>query len=180
MTQVTKTTGKVKKTAVLSNLKDSLGRAKAVILADYTGLTHKQLEDVRKNVKKVEGEFMVAKNSILKKALTEDGKTIDETHLTGATATLFAYGDEVAPLAALVKFFKDVSRGKVKAGLLGSKTMNADEVMTLSKLPSRDVLLGKLVGQIQAPLYGLHNALSWNIRKLVWTLSAVKDKKPAA
>jgi large subunit ribosomal protein L10 len=175
--QVTKKTGKGKKTELLSALKDSLSKAKTIILADYTGLTHKQLEEVRRLIKKAEGELTVTKNSLLKKALDASKKVIDETHLQGATATLFAFGDEVAPLKALVKFFKDTTRGRVKAGLLGDKMLTEEEVNRLSTLPGRGQLLSKLVDQLQAPISGLHNALSWNIRTLVWTLDAVKSKK---
>ena len=97
--------------------------------------------------------------------------------MQGATATLFAYADEVAPLKALIKFFKDATHGTVRAGLLGATQLNATEIERLSTLPAREQLLAQLVGQLQGPLYGLHNALSWNIRKLVWTLGAVKSKK---
>jgi len=76
-----------------------------------------------------------------------------------------------------VKFFKDATHGTVRAGLLGATQLNATEIERLSTLPAREQLLAQLVGQLQGPLYGLHNALSWNIRKLVWTLGAVKSKK---
>ena len=78
----------------------------------------------------------------------------------------------------LVTFFKNAGAGQVKVGLLGEKEITTTEVVHLATLPSRDILLTQLVGLLQAPLYGLHNALSWNIRQLVWTLEAVKGKKP--
>lgn len=175
--QVTKKFGKVKKVEQLTKLTNSLTKAKTIVLADYTGLTHKQLEEVRKLVKKADGELAVTKNSLLKKALSESKKTIAEEYLNGATATLFAYVDEVAPLTALVKFFKDATKGHVKAGLLGTTAMNALEVEKLSALPGRTVLLSRLVGQLQGPLYGLHNALTWNIRQFVYALNSIKEAK---
>ncbi len=177
MAQVTKKFGKTKKETLLTELKENLTRAKAVVLADYTGLTHKQLEEIRRLIKKAEAKLTVTKNSLLKKALTETHKIIAEADLTGATLTLFAYADEILPIKTLVKFFKDTTKGRVKAGLLGNQTMTASEVEKLSTLPSRQLLLANLVRGLQAPITGLHNALSWNIRQLVWTLDAVKSNK---
>lgn len=167
----------IKKIDTVKDLITKLEKAKALVITDYTGLTHKQLEQLRHNLKKANSELTITKNTLLKRALHQVKKTVSETHLQGATATLFAYADEVAPLKELFKFFKDVSRGTVRAGLLGQAEMTAQEVEKLSTLPSRQQLLANLVGQLQAPIYGLHNALSWNIRKLVWTLEGVKAKK---
>lgn len=166
-----------KKIDTVKELTDRLTRAKTLVLADPAGLKHKQLEDLRKKLKMVEGEFTVAKNSLLKRALLEAKKTISEANLTGATATLFAYADEVAPLKELINFFKTAAAGKIKSGLFWNKEMAAAEIERLAALPTHDQLLSQLVGQLQAPLYGLHNALSWNLRKLVWSLEAVKKTK---
>ncbi len=168
---------KQKNIDLVKDLTDKLNKAKAVVLADYTKLTHKQLEQVRTAVKKAEGELVVVKNTLLKKALADAQKTIDSSYLQGATVTLFAYADEAGPIKALTKFFKDFTVGQVKTGLLGTKELSQSQINQLASLPTRDVLLAKLVGQLQSPLYGLHNALSWNLRKLVWTLEAVRNKK---
>ena len=166
-----------KKIDQVKELTTKLEKAKDLVLTDYTGLTHKQLEELRRALKKTQAELTIPKNTLLKRALTEVKKSISDTHLQGATATLFAYADEVAPLKALIKFFKDATHGTVRAGLLGTNELNAAEIERLSTLPSREQLLSQLVGQLEAPLYGLHNALSWNIRKLVWTLDGIKNTK---
>lgn len=166
-----------KKIDVVKELTDKLNRTKAFFVAEYEGLTHKQLEEVRKKLKKVEGELAVVKNNLLKRALKESKKTVDESVFNGPSASLFAYKDEIAPLKELVTFFKTATKGKVKFGLMGNDPVAESDIERLSSLPTRNVLLSKLVGQLQAPVQGLHNALSWNIRKLVWTLDAVKSKK---
>lgn len=178
--QAQKHFGKERKQNQVAQLSERLTRAKAVYLADPAGLKHKQLEELRKTLKKLTGEFSVAKNSIFKRAFADVKKTVAETYLTGATAALFAYADEVAPLKEFVKFLKNAAAGKIKVGLLGNQELTDKEVERLSTLPSREMLLAKLVGQLQSPIYGLHNALSWNMRKLVWTLDAVKGKKSDA
>lgn len=165
-----------KKINTVTELTEKVNRAKAIVLADYRGLKHKQLEELRKLLKKSDSEIAITKNRLLKKALGEEAKKIDK-ELNDATATLFAYGDEVAPLKELLKFFKATGIGKTKGGLLGKTALTTADVTRLSLLPSRDMLLAKLVGQLNAPIQGLHHALSWNINKLVWALSAIKNKK---
>src|SRR3989344_7755948 len=99
-----------KKIDTVTELTDKLSRAKAFVLADYRGLKHKQLEELRKSLKKVEGEFVVAKNRLFKRALGERAKELDSI-LQETTATLFSYADEIAPLKELFKFFKEASAG---------------------------------------------------------------------
>ena len=147
-----------------------------MVLADYRGLKHKQLEELRRNLKKTDGEFMVAKNRLILRALGDKAESMKDK-LTDTTAVLFAYADEVAPLKELLKFFKTVGLGKTKAGLLGAQVLSDEALSRLASLPSRDVLLGNLVRQLNAPIQGLHYALQWNMNKLVWALDAVKTKK---
>lgn len=165
-----------KKIDTVTGLTDKISRAKAIFFADYRGLKHKQLQDLRKSLKKTQSEFVVTKNRLLKRALGDKVKEF-ETELQDTTATIFAYADEVAPLRDLLKFFKVAGFGKTKAGLLGMQVLSDKEVTRLASLPTRDVLLGKLVSQLNHPIQGLHYALSWNINKIVWALEAVKNKK---
>ncbi len=166
-----------KKTDIVNALTNKLKDAKSIVFADYSKLTHKQLEELRKKLKTVEGQFVVAKNTFLKRALTTLNKTVEEAHITGATAALLAYADEIAPIKELIKFFKTASAGVVKGGFLGESKLTIADVEKLATLPTRHQLYSKLVGQLQAPIYGLHHSLSWNLRTLVWSLEAVKNKK---
>lgn len=165
-----------KKIDTVNALTDKLSRAKVVVLADYRGLKHKQLEELRKNLKKSEGEFVVAKNRLILRALGEKAESFKDS-LKESTAVLFAYADEIAPLKETLKFFKSAGVGKAKAGFMGASVLNDADVTKLASLPARDVLLGQLVRQLNAPIQGFHYALNWNINKLVWALNAVKEKK---
>lgn len=165
-----------RKIDTVTELTEKVGRAKAMVVTDYRGLKHKQLEELHKLLKKSEGEYVVAKNRLLLRALGSLGEGIKES-LHETTAVLFAYADEVAPLKEVVKFFKAAGAGKLKAGLLGTQVLSDAEVTRLSTLPNREVLLAKLVGQLNAPIQGLHYSLSWNLNKLVWALNAVKGTK---
>lgn len=164
-----------KKIDTVAELTDKLAKAKAFVLADYRGLKHKQLEELRKLLKKTEGEFVVAKNRLFKRALGDKAKEL-ESHLHETTALLFSYADEVSPLKELLKFFKVAGFGKAKAGVFGGQLFGEADVARLSTIPTRQTLLGQLAGQLNAPIQGLHRALSWNMMKFVWALHAVNEK----
>jgi large subunit ribosomal protein L10 len=127
-------------------------------------------------LKKDNGELIVAKNRFVKRALGDKAAGV-ETALTESTAVLFSYADEVAPLKTLLKYFKTAGIGKTKAGIMGNAVMNEAELIKLASLPSREILLGSLVRQLNAPVQGLHHALQWNINKFVWALNSIKAKK---
>lgn len=165
-----------KKIETVAKMTDKVGKARSIIFAEYGGIKHKQLETLRKELKKVDAEFMVTKNTLIARALGDNAPKVKDT-LKSNTASLFSYKDEVAGLKVLLKFFKDANMGKTKGGLIGNTAMTDADVTRLSKLPGREVVLGQLVGQLKAPISGLHYALSWNLNKLVWALNAVKAKK---
>lgn len=170
------TKGTPKKVETVAALADKIGKTKSIILTEYQGIKHKQLEELRRALRKVDGEFVVAKNRLFKKALGDQAASLEE-QLEQPNAFLFAYKDEVSPLKEMLKMFKALGIGKVKGGMLGAKVLTDTEVMTLSTVESKEVLLGKLVRQLNAPVQGLHRALQWNLNTLVWVLNAVKDKK---
>ena len=165
-----------KKVETVTELTEKVKKAKSIVFAEYTGIKHKQLEELRRSLKKVNAEFVVTKNRLIMRALGDNGEKAKEI-LNGDTATVLSYNDEVSGVKELNKFFKAMNLGKTKGGMLGSTVMTDKEVTYLSQLPSREVLLGKLAGQLNAPVTGLHRALSWNINKLVWVLNGVKEKK---
>ena len=165
-----------RKIDAVASLTSKLSRAKSVVIADYRGLKHKQLEELRKALKKVEAEFTIAKNRLFKRALGEKAEEFADS-LSQTTAILFSYGDEVAPIRELLKFFKTAGAGNAKAGLLGENPLSEADVTNLSTLPPRDMLLGNLARGLNAPIQGLHYALQWNLRKLVYAFDAMKSKK---
>lgn len=164
----------LKKIEQVKKLKDKIKKAKSMVFVDYRGLTHKQLEEIRSNLLKVKGELKVNKNTLLKIAL--QGRS-DFEQLTGPTAVLFAYEDEISPLSELASFIKKYKLPKIKLGLFGEKVYSESEVERLSHLPGKMVLLSQLVGGIKSPLSSLVYALNGNLQKLVLVLSEVKNKK---
>lgn len=173
-----------RKEAIVAQLAQKVKKAQSLVFANYQGLTHAQLEQLKKALKAVNAELVVTKNTLLKRAL-DQGKS-EKVVLTGPTATLFAYGDSIAPLKELAKTIKKLklpaspSGGQggpaIKFGIIDGRMLAENDVIRLSTLPTRDVLLAQLVGQMQSPLYGLHRALSWNMQKLLMTLKAIEGR----
>ncbi|KKR01281.1 MAG: 50S ribosomal protein L10 [Microgenomates group bacterium GW2011_GWB1_40_9] len=165
-----------KKIETVQEMTDNIKKAKSIVFVDYVGLKHKQLEDLRKKLRVVGAEFMVTKNKLLERAFGTKADSVKPL-LKNATGTLFNFDDEVTGIKELLAFFKKAAVGKAKAGILGETLLTEADVTRLSKIPPKQQLLGQLAGQLMAPIQGLHHALSWNMNKLVWALTSIKDQK---
>lgn len=173
-----------RKEKIVAQLSDKVARAKALVFANYQGMTHKQLEELKKALAKVDAELTVTKNTLLKLALKEKARdtrgtldTSDTFTFEAPTATLFAYSDAILPLKQLAKTIKSLKLPVIKFGILEGKVLSDVEVLKLSTLPSREVLIAQLVGGLKSPIFGLHRALNWNRQKLVLTLNAIENSK---
>jgi len=185
MAHVTK--NRQKKVDTVGVLAGKIEKTKILFLADYQGLTHKQLEELRKHLKKAEGEILIAKNRLLKIAIKETKnaafsaqETVEhlEKMLEKPTAAIMAYGDEIAPIKALADFIKATQLPRIKAGMFGGKPATDKDFKTLASLPTREVLLATLAARLLGPISGLHYAMRWNLQSLVTALDNVKNKKP--
>lgn len=171
-----KAKSRIKNEETVASLKDKMSRANAVVLTDQSGLSVSLASELKKKLKTVDAESVVAKNTLIKIASKELGIEFPEESLNGPTAALFAYNDEVAPLKELAAFAKTNEKPTVKAGLLGSTILSVDRVAQLAKLPTKDALRGKVVGALYSPLYGIVGVLNGNIRNLVSVLSQASQK----
>lgn len=161
-------------------LKDKLGKSKAYFLTDYRGISHQQLEKLRKGLKKVQAEYVVAKNTFLKRALEKSDKKPSEQFekaFNEPTAVLFVYEDAIEAIKVLAKFIKDVQLPKIKIGLFENEETTEDGFKKLATLPSREILLATLLSRMQSPISNLQYALNWNLQKLVIALDNIKKSK---
>lgn len=172
---------KQKKIDLVKEYKEKVDRSNGLVFADYQGLTHQQLERLKRALKKIDGEFIITKNTLILRAL--EGKNItddDKIYFNKPTATLFMYGDVVEPLKELAKVVKELNLPNIKFGIIEGNSVPAHDVIKLSTLPPMDVLRSQLLGQMMSPVQGFHRALRWNLQSLVMTLNAVAQKKQAA
>lgn len=165
---------KAKNIAVVAGLSKKLGRAKSLVLTDYRSLTHKQLEDLHKALKKVEAEYVVVKNSLLRIASASTAYSLLPTNLIGPSAILLSYADEIAPLKELYKTIKTLSLPKIKLGFINGIVYNELEIDRIAKLPTKEVLRTQLVSQLNGPIYGFVFCLNYNLQKLVYILGQIK------
>lgn len=169
---------KVQKQDTVAKLTDNFSKAKSVVFTDYKGMTMGQLSDLRGKLRNESAEFSVTKNNLVKIAAKNSNLPIsDDVVFDGPTATLFAYGDEINPIKALVKALKENQVGKVKGGLLNGEYLNAASVDKLAALPSKDELRAKVVGALGGPLYGIVGVLNANLRNLVYALDQIRISK---
>jgi large subunit ribosomal protein L10 len=166
-----------KKEGIVSELSQKVEKAKSIIFTNYQGLTHQQLERIKKAAKKFEAEYVTTKNTLLKKALGD--KIEEKEKFNQPTATLFIYNDITGPLKELAKVIKELSLPKIKFGIFEGKIITEQEIIKIAALPSLLILRAQVLGQMKAPISGLHRALSWNIQKFVLTLKAIEGKKQA-
>lgn len=165
-----------KKKAV-DGLKEKIGSATILVLSDYRGISVKAITELRKKLHTEESEYKIVKNTLLRRAAEAAGYQDLNEHLSGTTAVLLGYGDPVAPLKSLVDFFKESEKGEIRAGIFEKNIIDGKSLDEIAKLPPKEVLLSKVVGGFQAPIYGFVNVLQGTIRKLVYALNAVKEKK---
>ena len=165
------------KSKVVESLKENISRSKLVVLTDYLGFSVKEMTDLRRKLRAENSEVRVIKNTLVQRAVKESGLGELAGHLKGPTAVILGYKDTVTPLKVLVKFIKDAEKGTIRIGVVDNKVFSQGDLTAISKLPSREVLLAKVVGSLQSPITGLVNVLQGPIRKLVYTLNAVKDKQ---
>lgn len=168
---------RIQKQEKVTELTEKLARAKSVVLADYQGLTMAQLTELRGRLESLGAEFQVTKNNLLSLALKESGLKSSNSEITGPTATLFGFEDEISPIKVLVKTLKEFEKGRVFDGFLEKQELSEAEVVRLAELPSKDELCAKVVGSLGAPLYGIVRVLQANIRNLVYVLEAYRGRQ---
>jgi large subunit ribosomal protein L10 len=158
----------------VEELKDKMRRSSLLVITDYLGFSVKDITDLRKKLHPQEAEFRVIKNTLAERAAGAAGFPQFKEHLKGSTAILFGYRDAISPLKILLQQIKEAEKGSIRAGVVEGNFLAGSEMIAISKLPSRTVLLSQVVRGLQAPLYGLVNVLQGPIRKLVYALSAIK------
>jgi large subunit ribosomal protein L10 len=154
-------------------------KANAAVLAEFRGLTVASLTELRKSLKKVNAEFRIVKNRVAKKAVlgkAESAKSLAD-NLKGPIGIAFLYGDAAAGAKALSDFEKGNELFKITAGVMDAKKISALEVRAIASLPSKEVLLGQIVGLLVSPHRGILGVLNGVPRNLVQVINQIKEKK---
>ena len=171
---------KAQKGEILKKLEENFAKAKAVYFAQNKGLEVKKVTALRKKLHKEGAELMVAKKTLMKIAAKKNNlPDLSDEMMEGAVAAAFGFGDLVSPAKVLYDFSKENENLQLLGALLEGKLLSKAEAKQLATLPSRKELLAKLVGSMKSPVTGLHGVLAGVLRKFVYGMKAVHDKKAA-
>lgn len=168
------------KEQLVEAIKDRFAGSQAVLLADYRGLSVKELEQLRGKLREVGAELTVYKNSLTEIAMRELALPSMTDYLAGPTAFVFAEEDPVGPAKALTAFAKEHKALELKGGLVENQVVDADGVKAIATLPSREELIAKLLGTMVNPLVGFARVLNGPVEAFARTVQAVADQKAAA
>ena len=168
------------KEQTVSDLTTAFKSSKLAVLTDYRGLNVPAISELRSNLREVGISYTVAKNTLVKIALAAAEKNVDDTSVFAGPVGI-AFGEDEVEAARIVYEFSKTNGALEILGAIDEdgKVLSKEEVMALALLPSREQLLGQVVGTIAAPLSGLVRVLNGNVTGLVYALSAIAEKKTA-
>lgn len=148
------------KKALVEEIKEKIKKAKSLTFVDYRGLTVEEDTKMRAAFRNAGADYKVYKNRLVLRALEECGITGLDKVLEGTSAVAFGFADEVAPNKIVVDTMEDTQKLQIKGGVLNGKIIDANMVKTLASIPSKEVLLAKLLFLLQSPVRGLAVALN--------------------
>ncbi|HBK34300.1 TPA: 50S ribosomal protein L10 [Candidatus Uhrbacteria bacterium] len=165
------------KQQMIDDLAGKFGKMKSAVFTAVSGYTMEDADALRRKGRDQGVELMVTKKTLLLRALKDVGIEVDEHILEGSILTAVGLRDEVAPAKLIHEFFKDRESVRMVGGILEGKSVDASSVIQLAKLPSKQELLAKVVGSLNAPVSGFVRVLSGNLRGFLYALQAIKDQK---
>ena len=154
------------KQAVISEIREKIEKSTSLVLVDYRGLTVEQVTELRNKYREAGVQYKVYKNTMMKFAFKELGFDEFEQYLEGPSAVAFSGDDVIAAARITNEFAKSNDKLVIKAGVLEGKVLNSDEVKAVANIPSREVLIAKLLGSFKAP-----------VSNFVYLLDALRKKK---
>jgi ribosomal protein L10 len=169
------------KESSVSDLSERLNRASVAYLTDFTGLDVKSMTTLRRTLKESGAEYVVVKNRLAKRALSDTGLPDISDSFTGPTGLVLGYDDVVTPAKVLSDFAK-AHRDKpvFKLGVLEQKVLQPEQIDRIAKLPPREQLLAELAGALQAPIAALAGVLEAKLQEMAGLLDALKEKRGQA
>jgi large subunit ribosomal protein L10 len=168
---------KAQKAESIEAITERLKRSSTAVLADYRGMTVAQMQELRNRLRADGVEMLVVKNTLARRAAKAAGYGDLEKELTGPIAMVFAAEDVSGPARAVRDYFVSTRKMAIRAGLLEGRVIDGDTVGELADLPSREVLIARLLGSLQSPVANLANVLQAPLSKLARTLDAVREQK---
>ena len=162
----------------IEELTEKLGRAAVTILVQTQGLTVKDMTDLRNRMRAAKIEFQIAKNTLLRIATERNNMTeVDKSIFNGQNAVALGYDDEVATAKAVSDYVRTSKIAVLKSGILGGRTLTADQVEDLARIPGgKNYARAQVVGTVQGPMSTTYSLLTAPLRDLCYVLQAHADQ----
>ena len=171
---------KEEKSALVAELAENLGRASIALVSEYKGITAGESDDMRRRIRAVNGEFRVAKNTLVRLAIKSTRFEALDANLGGPVGLIISYADPVE-MAKTVSSFKDLGeKFKIRGGVLDGKPLTPAEISALAALPPREVIFAQLLGLLQAPATRLARLLNEPGSAMARLLDAIGKKQGEA
>jgi large subunit ribosomal protein L10 len=171
---------RAEKLAIVDEIRSRLEDATFALLAGYKGLTVEQMSELRAKLREDEATMLVVKNAFLSRAAADSDWEEITSLLDGPLALVAGTGDVTAVAKALAEYRKANELPTIQGGMLRGRLLTSDDVVAMSRIPPREVLLGQVVGTIAAPMSGLVGVMKQKIASLVYCLKAIEEKKAAS
>jgi large subunit ribosomal protein L10 len=165
------------KATAIAEIATQIDESQAIFAVDYRGISVSQAAELRSNLREADALFKVVKNSLTERAADQVGAEALKEYLSGPTALTFVRGDIAVAAKALADYARATQLLPVKGGLMDGAVLDAEEIRTLSRLPSREALYGQLVGVVASPVSGLVRTLNALLSGLAVALGGVREKK---
>ena len=167
---------RIEKESMMREIVAALESSDYMFAFTYTGLNVPKIRELRSVLKETGAKAKIVKNNVLRKALEQRGWKVPDT-LVGPTALVTGKGEITDVVKALTKFAKANEKTAIKGGVLSGNILSAADVVDLSNVPPREIMLGMFLGTLAAPMSGLVGVLSGKLRSLLYVLKAVEEKK---
>jgi large subunit ribosomal protein L10 len=165
------------KAVAIAEIAANIDESHAIFAVDYRGISVPQVAELRAKLRDADATFKVVKNSLTERAADQAGAETLKEYLAGPTALTFVRGDVATAAKAIADYGRATQLLPFKGGLMDGATIDVEQIRSLSRLPSREVLYGQLVGIVASPVTGLVRSLSALIGGLASALDQVRDKK---
>ena len=167
------------KSEKIDAIKAKVEKAQVALVTEYKGYTVEEITNLRRELQKQGGDYMVTKNTLTKVAIKGTEYEVMSDLMKGPIAIAFGFEDQVSPAKVVSKFIKDTKKGEILGAVLDGKLLSVDETKALASLPSKEELYAKILGSINSPASGITMGINGVLAALTRAVAAVRDQKAA-
>lgn len=168
------------KEAAVAQMVEIFEKSKGVFLTDFQGLNVEKMSDLRQKCREASVGYLIVKNTLARLAVQQVGWDDMLEHLQGPSAIAYSFDDPSAPARVIGEFAKKEEKPVFKVSFFEGVFYGPDKMKAIATLPSKDVLLAKLMGGLNGPIQGFVGSLQGLLSKLVMTVDAVRQSKEEA